>query len=173
MKRKYLIIILAMMFIYIIIISSINQNLDSLSNEIERLNKEIDKISEQSEQIDTRFFIKEEQEKSGINGKDGINGARLIGEYRITVYTPYSDGGIWGYKTASGITSKHLTTCAVDKSVIPLGSVIRVNGLELVAIDTGSAVKGKVIDIFYDGSEKQALSWLDSFGDCAIVEVVG
>lgn len=84
--------------------------------------------------------------------------------YKITVYTPYSDNGKWGYLTATGVKSEHLTTCAVDPKVIPLGSAVEVNGLILKAVDTGSAVKGKVIDIFYDGTNKQASQWLKSFG---------
>ena len=83
-----------------------------------------------------------------------------LGTYRITVYTPHCDGGVWGYATATGARSEHLATCAVDPSVIPLGTVLEVGGLRVTAVDTGSAVKGKVIDVFYDGRTKDALGWL-------------
>ena len=86
-----------------------------------------------------------------------------LDEYKITVYTPFCDEGKWGYATASGVKSKHLKTCAVDPEIIPLGSKILVGGLELVAVDTGSAVKGKVIDIFYDGEIVEAYAWIDDF----------
>ena len=87
-----------------------------------------------------------------------------LGEFKITVYTPASDGGIWGYQTATGVRSEHLATCAVDPSVIPLGSVIEINGLELAAVDVGGLVKGNVIDVFFDGGETEALAWAAEFG---------
>ena len=87
-----------------------------------------------------------------------------LGEFRITVYTPYCDGGVWGYQTATGVESKSLRTCAVDPSVIPLGTTILVDGICLKAVDTGSAVKGNVIDIFYDGTIEEAKEWLSQVG---------
>lgn len=95
-----------------------------------------------------------------------------LGDFRITVYTPECDGGVWGYQTATGATSQHLATCAVDPDVIPLGTVIDLGGvLSLVAADTGSAVRGNVIDIFFDGTKEQALEWVSGFGDTAPVWV--
>lgn len=90
---------------------------------------------------------------------------KLEGTFRITCYGPHSDGGVWGYSTATGVTSKHLATCAVDPNVIPLGSIIEVNGLTLRAVDVGGGVKGNHIDIFYDGSDAEAAEWLDDFGE--------
>lgn len=86
-----------------------------------------------------------------------------LGTYRITVYTPY-DGGGESYITKSGERAEHLATCAVDPSIIPLGSLIEVGGFPLRANDTGSAVKGNVIDIFYDGRPKDAIAWIAKFG---------
>lgn len=92
--------------------------------------------------------------------KNGIK--KVMGTFKVTVYTPNSS---WGYATAYGKGgAKHLQTCAVDPNVIPLGSYIEVNGLTLYCNDTGSAVKGNVIDIFYDGSESEAEAWGDEFG---------
>ena len=45
--------------------------------------------------------------------------------------------------------------------MIPLGSEIEVNGLKLKAVDTGSAVKGNKIDIFYDGTKNEARRWVE------------
>lgn len=88
-----------------------------------------------------------------------------IGQFRITVYTPSSDGGKWGYATATGVKSEHLQTCAVDPKVIPLGSVIEINGLRLKAVDVGGGVKGNIIDIFFDGSTFEAKEWISDFGE--------
>lgn len=98
--------------------------------------------------------------KATVTSSDGTN----LGQFKITVYTPGSDGGVWGYQTATGVRSQHLQTCAVDPDVIPLGSTIEVNGLTLLACDTGSAVQGNVIDIFYDGSDGEACQWVSDFG---------
>lgn len=87
---------------------------------------------------------------------------KSLGAFRITVYTPFDDNGRWGYATATREKSKHLATCAVDPDVIPLGTVIEVGGYRLLAADTGSAVKGRVIDIFYDGTVAEAAEWVDS-----------
>ena len=94
---------------------------------------------------------------------------RCLGEYRVTVYTPHCDGGVWGYQTATGVTSAHLATCAVDPAEIPLGTVLDVGGLLVTAVDVGGADKGQVIDVFYDGTPAQARDWLAGFGDSAQV----
>ncbi len=92
--------------------------------------------------------------------------------FRITVYTPSSDGGKWGYSTSTGARSEHLKTCAVDPDVIPLGSIIEVNGIRLKAVDTGSEVNGNVVDIFYDGSSKEAREWINGFGEYHEVTII-
>lgn len=99
------------------------------------------------------------------------NGKNL-GKFKITVYTPSSDGGRWGYQTATGVTSQHLKTCAVDPEVIPLGSTIRIGNLTLLACDTGNKVKGNVIDIFYDGNSSEACKWVSNFGTSQYVYAV-
>lgn len=96
---------------------------------------------------------------------------KLDGKFKITCYTPYSDGGRWGYATSTGVRSKHLATCAVDPSVIPLDSTIEVNGLTLLCCDIGGMVKGKHIDIFYDGTGSEARAWLTGFGESQEVEI--
>jgi len=52
-----------------------------------------------------------------------------------------------------------------------MGSIIYINGLELKAVDVGSAVKGKHIDIFYDGTDREAKNWIEGFGDRADVYI--
>lgn len=98
-----------------------------------------------------------------------------IGEFKLTVYTPESDGGKWGYKTATCEKSQHLMTCAVDPDVIPYGTTIIIggeNGLRLKAVDCGSSVHGNHIDIFFDGTETSASIWLsEQFGDSADVYI--
>ena len=85
-----------------------------------------------------------------------------LGTFKITQYNPSSDYGKWGYQTATGERSRHLATCATDWSVIPKGSIIIVGDLELKVVDNG--VRGRVIDVFYDGSESEANKWVSGFG---------
>jgi 3D (Asp-Asp-Asp) domain-containing protein len=61
--------------------------------------------------------------------------------------------------TASGKKAKANHTIAVDKNVIPLGTKVLINGKQYVAEDTGSAIIGNRIDIFYGSNHEQALEW--------------
>ena len=63
-------------------------------------------------------------------------------------------------RTATGIDLRvNPRVIAVDPSVIPLGSLVEVQGLGVyIAGDTGGAIKGRIIDIHYS-SVSQALSW--------------
>lgn len=74
-----------------------------------------------------------------------------------------------GYSTAQAGLSTHTATgidlrvnprvIAVDPSVIPLGSMVEIQGLGVyVAGDTGGAINGRIIDIHYP-TVSQALSW--------------
>lgn len=49
--------------------------------------------------------------------------------------------------TASGTIATPQRTVAVDPSVIPLGTLLYIDGIYYVAEDTGGAIKGKKIDI--------------------------
>jgi 3D (Asp-Asp-Asp) domain-containing protein len=60
--------------------------------------------------------------------------------------------------TASGVKAKANHTIAVDRKVIPLGTVVLINGKQYVAEDTGSAIKGNKIDVYFD-SHEEALKW--------------
>lgn len=114
-------------------------------------------------------------EVSSESANSGSVELSSLGRFRLTVYTQFSDGGKWGYKTATGRRSEHLTTCAVDPKVIPYGTVISIggeDGLQLIACDCGN-FKGKLIDIFYEGTEKEAAEWLSStFGDYSEIYIV-
>ena len=88
---------------------------------------------------------------------------QYIGKCRITVYNATESS--WGYQTATGRKSEHLTTCAVDPKVIPYGSVVIIvdkDGEEhrFRAVDCGGFT-GKWVDVFFDDSEAHGIQWLD------------
>lgn len=56
--------------------------------------------------------------------------------------------------TASGAIAQAGHTIAVDTSVIPFGSVVLIDGIEYVAEDTGSAIQGNRIDIYFDSHDE-------------------
>lgn len=101
-----------------------------------------------------------------------------LGKFRLTYYSPYEEGGKWGYETATGVISQHLKTCAVDPSVIPLGSTIEITGkngkkLSLKCVDIGGLVKGYSIDIFIDNpSHKECNAFMEDFGEFRDVYLV-
>ena len=56
--------------------------------------------------------------------------------------------------TKSGTTATEGRTIAVDPSVIPLGSTVYLNDIPYTAEDTGSAIKGKKIDLFINDHQR-------------------
>jgi len=74
--------------------------------------------------------------------------------------TAYSAGdGTGNGRTASGTTAKRsssgYSSVAVDPRVIPLGSKIYVEGYGYaIAEDTGGAIKGNIIDLFFNSSSE-------------------
>lgn len=89
-----------------------------------------------------------------------------LGEFRLTAYCPcVKCCGIWSaehpdrigtdytQKTKSGTIPEQGRTVGVDPEVIPLGSVLIIDGQEYIAEDTGSAVNDKSIDIYFASHE--------------------
>ena len=75
--------------------------------------------------------------------------SKSLGEFKITAYCSCSrccgkSDGI----TATGTHATEGRTIAVDPSVIPYGTKVKIGDSEYVAEDCGGAIKGKVIDIF-------------------------
>lgn len=95
---------------------------------------------------------------------DDLKGAEYklvyLGNFKYTYYCderrPHVCGG--SGVTASGAPTQVGTTIAVDRSVIPLGTTVYIEGVGYrVAQDTGGAVKGRHIDILVKGHQ-EALS---------------
>ena len=75
--------------------------------------------------------------------------SKVIGRFKITHYCPgvCCNGG-YGNITALGGPCRPWRTIAVDPKVIPLGSVVHIDGYgDFIAEDTGGAIKGNRIDV--------------------------
>lgn len=95
---------------------------------------------------------KAEEEKKKQEQNTGV----CLGTFRTTYYTNSWDEG--GSLTAIGTSVTPWHTVAVDPSVIPLGSKIRIEGYDGIVFtcdDTGSAINGNIIDIAV-GSKSEA-----------------
>jgi len=76
-----------------------------------------------------------------------------LGKFQYTYYTnSVADCGNTKGITFSGTRAIENLTVAVDTRIIPLGSFLYLENVGFaVAQDIGSAVKGKLIDIYYEG----------------------
>lgn len=95
-----------------------------------------------------------------LNGKS-IKVKRTLSNVTLTAYhagfasTGKKEGDPYYGITSSGTTVEEGRTIAVDPKVIPMGWWVYIDGIGLRrAEDTGSAIKGKKIDIYFD-SEKR------------------
>lgn len=82
-----------------------------------------------------------------------------LGTFKFTAYCPCSkccgkSDGI----TKIGVKATQGRTIAVDPKVIPLGSIVIIDGHEYIAEDVGGSIKENRIDLFFD-SHKEALDF--------------
>lgn len=81
-----------------------------------------------------------------------------IGEFKLTAYCSCEKCcGIWAKNrpngivyTASGAKAEAGKTIAVDPDVIPYGTEVKIGDHTYIAQDTGGAIKGNKIDVYYD-----------------------
>lgn len=169
MKRKLNIkkvilvfVAIAMVFLIIFGFAVTNKKMNALQQELHETNQV---VLEKKEQL-TNKDIELDSLKETISGLEKENDQlkkelaqwRALGVFRITYYCSCSkccgkwENGI----TATGTTAKANRTIAVDPNVIPLGTIVRINGRDYIAEDTGGAIKSNRIDIYVD-SHSEAL----------------
>lgn len=146
MNKKIKYILFVFVFIIIATIISCKNDKNNKYNE-----KEITK----TENID----INNKKESKNINESPKvveITEIKNLGEFRLTAYCSCSICcGKWsGSPTASGAIPKENHTVAVDTSVIPFGTEVIINKKRYVAEDTGSAIKGNRIDIYFEDHQE-------------------
>ena len=93
-----------------------------------------------------------------------------LGQFKLTAYCPCSKCcGKWaGGITSTGVMAKANHTIAVDPSVIPYGSKVKINGKIYVAEDCGGAIKGNRIDIYFD-THSEALDFGVQYAEVYLV----
>lgn len=108
--------------------------------------------------------ITNEAEKVAENGTEKLETAsewESIGEFKLTAYCPCEKCcGIWAKNrpngivyTASGAKAEAGKTIAVDPDVIPYGTEVKIGDHTYIAQDSGSAIKGNKIDVYFDSHE--------------------
>lgn len=84
-------------------------------------------------------------------------------EYKSVIYvesTAYSGGGVTATGTVPVRDPNGISTVAVDPRVIPLGSLVYVEGYgRAIAADTGGAIKGNIIDVYVNSNEEAINDW--------------
>jgi uncharacterized protein YabE (DUF348 family)/3D (Asp-Asp-Asp) domain-containing protein len=88
---------------------------------------------------------------SGLTTKGGVSFKykKMIKNVTLTAYSAEEDG--IGTKTASGTRVQEGRTIAVDKNIVPMGWWVYIEGVGFRrAEDTGGAIKGNKIDVYYD-----------------------
>lgn len=88
--------------------------------------------------------------------EEPLEGANYLGEFQVTGYCSCSlcCGEKEVKMTKSETVPKAAHTIAADPSVIPLGTRIVIDGVSYVVEDTGKAIKGKQLDIYFDTHEE-------------------
>lgn len=84
---------------------------------------------------------------------DELSKWKSLGQFTTTYYWPGEDR--YGKLTSTGAIAKEGKTIAVDPSIIPYGSIIKINGNEYIAEDCGGAIKGNKIDVFVERQRYQ------------------
>ncbi|GAA0138009.1 hypothetical protein YSY43_48500 [Paenibacillus sp. YSY-4.3] len=88
---------------------------------------------------------------SGTATKGGVSFKykKVLKDVTLTAYSAEEDG--IGTKTASGTRVTEGRTIAVDKSVVPMGWWVYIEGIGFrKAEDTGGAIKGNKMDVYFD-----------------------
>lgn len=148
--------------------SSNSNNSDSSNNESKATNSsssnnesKANNSSKPSNSSKSSSSKQESKKESTPTKKQPAPKSNAAGEWMTFQATGYStqQAGLSTH-TATGIDLRvNPRVIAVDPSVIPLGSLVEVQGLGVyVAGDTGGAINGRIIDIHYS-TVSQALSW--------------
>ena len=146
MQRK--VIAMAVILITFIALGYGYYQLQEVKTELQAINNNSVKAIEQLEED-------VEAMKSEMDGIES-NLPTFAGVFSTTAYCKCEKCcGAWtDSPTKSGTIPQEGRTIAVDPDVIPLGTQVLIDGQIYTAEDTGSAVKGNVIDIYFNNHKE-------------------
>ena len=155
-----------------------DKRIKSLSNEVESLESEVDELSKELKATKRKLERKEKEvvesgSNANVNNSDNMLSSNSVSigkvseskgqTFNATYYSAYCSTGCTGVTAtgddvSSSIYVRGKRVIAVDPSVIPLGSTVRVTTpnetFEATALDTGGDIKGNRIDILVESTEK-------------------
>lgn len=183
-KSMYWIIVVIMLLLSVCLIATTFQ-LDSLMSDVNRISSKVQQLSEDTERLKEKIDSWEPEEEEVVLSTAAVAEAISVESpevlleepetytltCRVTAYcTCPTCCGIWSdrhpsrigtdyvQKTSTGTIPTEGRTIATDQSVIPAGTHVIINGHKYIAEDTGGAIKGNRIDIFFDTHE-EAVAW--------------
>lgn len=137
-------------FIRMVIMATLIYAVIRQGKEMEILEKEIEKLENRKDfLIDERDRLYEDLQEKDKRIKE-LEEIKLF-TMEATAYTDdYASQGPWVGQTATGMKPQ-VGVVAVDPRVIPLGTKLYIEGYgEAIAGDTGGAIKGNRIDLFFN-----------------------
>lgn len=136
-----------------------HSQIETYQSKVEQLEKELN-FKKQQKGSDVKKKINNEQPKQTVEKAPEVKEEKQSGRtitVEATAYTNHpSENGTYGGKVvtrtgldiSSSITYNGMGIIAVDPDVIPLNSIVQIDGLgTYIALDTGSAIQGNRIDI--------------------------
>ena len=117
----------------------------------------------QTRKLQTETLETHEKHTACVSGElEGVSGEldeswESLGEFTVTAYCGGECCcGVWADEdctTASGAKAVEGVTIAADTNILPFGTEIRLNGDTYTVQDTGGAIKGNRIDLYFDSHE--------------------
>lgn len=178
-------LIISIIFSFFIICSSFSV-LEDANSLLYSAEVEIQKIYDIKEFTFSEAVVDETEEKSVVEKPEESqvvleSKKESLGEFKLTAYCscekccgkcalnrPKDENGKDIVYGSTGTVLVAGTSIAVDPSVIPYGSKVEINGHTYEAHDTGGAIKGNRIDVYFD-SHQDALNFGVQYAEVFLV----
>lgn len=153
--------------VFVAIITCITAILFVNFNHKKQASEQLDGVIEATEELIVIEPIEEVVEVEVTEPEEETPNIISLGEFKLTAYCSCEKCcGKWalnrpidenGNEIIYGASGERLTagvSIAVDSSIIPYGTEVIINGKTYIAHDTGGAIKGNHIDVYFDSHEE-------------------